>query len=59
LSQINFRAFNKNWGGDIATVKHLRAGTIFVSITGSGLLGARGERPCIDLIAEGSSGWAD
>lgn len=46
-------------GIDPGTVRRLRADAIFVSITGFGLSGARSERPCYDLVAEGYSGVMD
>ena len=44
---------------DYESLKKVRPDLIFVSITGFGLSGARAERTCYDLIAEGYSGIMD
>jgi len=44
---------------DYQTLKAARADLIHVSLTGFGLTGARADRPCYDLIAEGLSGVMD
>lgn len=49
----------KKLGIDIDTVRALRPDIVWVSITGFGLSGARSERPCYDLIAEGYSSVMD
>jgi crotonobetainyl-CoA:carnitine CoA-transferase CaiB-like acyl-CoA transferase len=46
-------------GVDHATLAALRADLVHVSITGFGLSGARNDRACYDLIAEGYSGVMD
>ncbi|MDY7579122.1 CoA transferase [Herbaspirillum sp. RTI4] len=46
-------------GVDYARLAALHPALIHVSLTGFGLLGARGDLPCYDLIAEGYSGVMD
>lgn len=46
-------------GTDDGTLRAARADLIHVSLTGFGLTGARRDRPCYDLIAEGLSGVMD
>ncbi|MDF1794540.1 MAG: CoA transferase [Thalassobaculaceae bacterium] len=44
---------------DAATLQALNSGLIVASVTGFGLTGARKDKPCYDLIAEGYSGVMD
>jgi crotonobetainyl-CoA:carnitine CoA-transferase CaiB-like acyl-CoA transferase len=46
-------------GLDAATLARIRPDLVHASITGFGLDGARADRPCYDLIAEGYSGVMD
>jgi crotonobetainyl-CoA:carnitine CoA-transferase CaiB-like acyl-CoA transferase len=46
-------------GVDYATLSAIKPDLVFVSLTGFGLEGARKDRPCYDLIAEGYSGVMD
>ena len=49
----------KKLGIDYDTVHAMRRDIIYVSITGFGLTGARADRTCYDLVAEGYSGVMD
>jgi len=52
-------AVQRKLGLDHDTLKSIRPGLIFVSITGFGLTGERADMTCYDLIAEGYSGIMD
>jgi crotonobetainyl-CoA:carnitine CoA-transferase CaiB-like acyl-CoA transferase len=52
-------AVSRRLGTDYETLKALRPGLVYVSLTGFGAEGARTRRPCYDIIAEGFSGVMD